>query len=79
MIAKKGNKVIQVDEVTKARYLNDGYNIIENGKIIEYGRGATVALADYMKVVEENESLKKELSALKTKKTEKTEKSKKEE
>ena len=62
MIAKKGNKVVQVDEVTKTRYLNDGFNIIENGKIIEYGKGATVALSEYMKLKEENENLKKQLA-----------------
>lgn len=74
MFAQKGNKVVQVDETTKARYLNDGFNIIENGKIIEYGRGATVSLNEHMKVVEENEMLKSEIAQLKAAKEKKSKK-----
>lgn len=72
MYAQKGNKVIQVDEYSKAQYLKQGFNIVdEKGKIVEYGRGKTISPAEYLKVVEENERLKEELEALKTKKTEK--------
>lgn len=77
MIAKKGNKIVKVDETTKTRYLNDGFNIMENGKIIEYGKGATVSLADYMKLKEEYDNLKKQLTEKKTEKRDVEKKEKK--
>jgi hypothetical protein len=67
--AEKGNKVYSIDETMKARYLNDGFDIYEDGKILEYGNGKTVEYKEYAKVVEENEALRKKIAELEGKST----------
>lgn len=61
--AKKGNKVLRLTEAQIDRYANDGFTIYEDDKIIKHGKGATVSMDDYLKVVEENKKLKAELNA----------------
>lgn len=74
MYAQKGNKVIVVDEYSKAQYLNQGYDIVENGKVVAYGKGKVISPAMFLQLQEENEKLKAELESLKAKKSEKKEK-----
>jgi cell division protein FtsB len=64
MTAEKGNKVYSIDESMKARYLSDGFDIYEDGKILEYGTGKTVEYKEYVKLMEENEALKKKIAEL---------------
>lgn len=76
MIAVKGNKEYTIEQSQQKFYQDSGYDIKnESGKIVAYGRGKTVPYGDYMKAVEDLESLKaqhakvvKELEDLKPKK-----------
>lgn len=71
MRAVKGNKSYIVDEKTKARYLGDGFDIVDdNGKVLESGKGKMVNYEQYQKLAEtlkalqaENKDLKKQLAA----------------
>lgn len=66
MKAIKGNKAYVVDEKSKASYLAQGYDIVDDkGKIIERSPQSTVKYAEYEKVVAENEKLKAENAKLK--------------
>lgn len=56
--AVKGNKVYKIDETAKKRYLEDGYDIYEDKKLIESSPKKEVKYADY-------EKLEKELKAVK--------------
>lgn len=59
MRAVKGNKVYTVDEQSKTRYVNDGFDILDgDGNVIETGKGKTVSYEEYQKVVDELEELK---------------------
>lgn len=59
MKAVKANKVYTIEEKEKKRYIEQGFDILDDeGGIIEYGRGKTVPYA-------EHEALKKELEAVK--------------
>ena len=70
MFAKKLNKVIKVNDATKDFYANQGYDIVDdNGKVVQRAKGAKVSVAEYDKVVEENEKLKAEIKELKAKKS----------
>lgn len=62
MTAEKGNKVYNITEAEKTRYQNDGFDILEGGKVIAYGKGKTVPYEEYMKVKEELDALKKAAS-----------------
>ena len=64
LIAKKGNKEVYVDNVSRQRYANDGFTIYEDGRIVEYGRGATAPLPDFLALIEENARLKAEIVRL---------------
>ena len=64
LVAKKGNKEVFVDTTSRARYLNEGYTLYEDGKIVEYGRGYAYSPAQYLAVVEENERLKETVKKL---------------
>jgi len=67
MKAVKGNKVYTIDETSKARYVNDGFDVQnDSGEIITYGKGKTVPYEQYA-------ALKKELEELKTAEKETTE------
>lgn len=60
LIAKKDNKVYNIDEVDKKRYLEDGYDIYEDGKLKEYSYKKQIAYSEYAKVKEELEKVKSE-------------------
>lgn len=59
MKAIKANKEYDITEAEKKYYLNEGYDIYENGKVIEYSPKKTIAFSEYQKVQKENEELKK--------------------
>jgi hypothetical protein len=59
MKAVKGNKVYEIDESKKNSYVKQGFDIMENGKVIEYGVGKTIPYNDYKKLEDENLDLKK--------------------
>jgi hypothetical protein len=58
LIAKKDNKVYDIEEVDKKRYLEDGYDIYKDGKISEYSPKKTISYNEYVKVKTELEELK---------------------
>ena len=50
MTAEKDNKVYSIDEGQMAAYQVAGYDIYgDDGKVIAYGAGKTVAYEDYMR------------------------------
>lgn len=60
MKAKKLNKVYDVDNVSKASYLKQGYDIYnDDGECIEHSPLSVVPYSEYDKVVKELEALKK--------------------
>ena len=62
MTAEKENKAYTITEEQKATYMAEGFDIRDDeGNMIAYGAGKTVAYEDYMKVVKENMALKEEL------------------
>lgn len=66
MRAVKGNRVYTIDESSKARYQNEGFDIFDDkGDIVAHGKGKTASYAEYDTVKKENESLKQQLAALK--------------
>lgn len=65
MEAVKGNKVYTVDETTKGRYQNDGFDIYQNGEVIAHGKSKTVPYAKYAALLEENKALKAENEEMK--------------
>ena len=70
MTAEKENKVYTITEEQKATYLAEGFDIRDDeGTIIGYGAGKTVAYEDYMKLVKENTALKEELDKLRVSNT----------
>ena len=61
MKAVKGNKRYTIKESEKARYQNEGFDIVgDDGKIIAYGKGKTVPYEKYV-------ALEKEVAELKEK------------
>ena len=70
MTAEKENKVYTITEEQKATYLAEGFDIRDDeGNIIAYGAGKTVAYEDYMKLMKENAALKEELDKLRVSNT----------
>ena len=69
LYAVKGNKQLKIDEATRQRYLNLGYDIAEDrgGKleIVQHSPSKTVPYAQYEKLLKENEALKAQLAQLK--------------
>lgn len=66
MKAVKENKVYTVDEVSKAEYLAQGFDIVDDdGNVIETSAKKTVPYTVYENVVAENKKLKAENSKLK--------------
>lgn len=61
MRAVKGNKEYTIDESQTKFYQDSGFDIVEDGKIIAYGRGKTVPYGEYVALKEENEALKARL------------------
>lgn len=65
MKAVKGNKEYTIDETQKKQYQDAGFDIMEEGEVIAYGRGKTVPYDDYMKAVKEIERLHDMITELK--------------
>lgn len=67
MTAEKDNKVYSIDEGQMAAYQIAGYDIYgDNGNVIAYGAGKTVAYEDYMALKKENEELRAKIAELET-------------
>lgn len=64
MKAVKGNKVYTIDESQKKAYQDAGFDIMDNGKVIAYGRGKTVPYGDYVALMEENDRLHEKIKEL---------------
>lgn len=60
MKAVKGNKVYTIQDGMKERYQKDGYDILEeDGTVLAYGKGRTVAYEEYAELKKAYEELKK--------------------
>lgn len=58
MLAVKGNRVYQVDKVTKATYLKDGFAITDDaGKVLEQPTNKTVPWAEHEVLVKAHKEL----------------------
>ena len=64
MKAVKGNKEYNIDESAKEAYRQQGFDIYENGVLVEYGAGKTVSLAEYERVKQAADKLKEETEVL---------------
>lgn len=65
MTAEKDNKVYSIDKGQMAAYQVAGYDIYgDDGKVIAYGAGKTVAYEDYMALKKENEGLRARIAEL---------------
>ena len=65
MKAKKGNKVYTINPKEKNAFLKAGYDVYEDdGKLISYGAGKTIALEKYDALKEENKKLREQVDAL---------------
>ena len=60
--ARKENKVYKIDETQKDRYLKEGFDIYEDGKILEYSPLKKISYNDYLKAINEKD---KEIKKLK--------------
>lgn len=64
--AIKGNRAYTINsEQEKKIYKAQGFDIYENGKLVEQGAGKSVSLEEFNKLKAENETLKKKNSELK--------------
>ena len=82
MIAIKENRQYTITEADAQSFASEGYDIYDdNGNIVRYGVGKTVAYDKYIKLQKINEELQEELIELREqiKKLEKKPRSKKEE
>ena len=62
---KRGNKILRIKASDKKRYLDLGYDVIdERGKVVEHNT-KTVTLAEYRALIAENTALKAEIEKLK--------------
>lgn len=65
MTAEKENKVYTITEEQKATYLAEGFDIRDDeGNIIAYGAGKTVAYEEYIALKKENEELRAKITEL---------------
>lgn len=75
--ARKENKVYQINDQQKDRYLNEGFDIYEDGQIIEYTPKKVIRYSDHLLMVksataekdEEINVLKEQLAMLEEMKT----------
>lgn len=58
MKAVKDNKEYDITENQKAEYLAQGYDIVQDGKVIEYSPKKTISYSEYQKVKKELEEAK---------------------
>jgi uncharacterized protein YxjI len=55
--AKKENKIYQIDETQKLRYMNDGFDIYnEDGVIIDHSPLKKIKYSDHLKIIAEKET-----------------------
>lgn len=67
MTAEKDNKVYSIDEGQMAAYQIAGYDIYgDDGNVIAYGAGKTVAYENYMALKKENDELRAKIAELET-------------
>lgn len=59
MKAVKGNQEYDVTEKSKDRFVKDGFDIYDDGKLLEHGKGRTVSQKEYDRVCEELKEAKK--------------------
>lgn len=65
MKAVKGNKEYTINEASQKGYQDMGFDILdEDGKVVAYGRGKTVAYGDYVALMEENKKLHSRIAEL---------------
>ena len=64
MKAKKGNKEYTIGEEQKQTYVKQGFDIYEDGELVERGAGKTVSANEYETLKEECETLKEEKASL---------------
>lgn len=66
MKATRENKVYTIDETQKESYAAQGYDILEDdGTVIKYGAGKTIAYEKYKELEEKSIKLEKENKKLK--------------
>lgn len=58
MKAVKGNREYTIDESQQKRYQDAGFDLVEKGIIIAYGRGKTVPYEEYAAVRKELDAVK---------------------
>ena len=63
MEARKANKVYHIEKLQADEYAAAGYDIFDGKKLVKPAANKTVPYSEYMKVVEELESLKKAKAA----------------
>lgn len=68
MQAIKGNKVYTIDKTCKNDYISQGYDIVENGKVIAYGKGKTVSFDKFKALEQELDKFKKAVAGATDKK-----------
>jgi hypothetical protein len=62
MKAIKENRQYTITELDAKSFQKEGYDIYDDkGKLVMYGAGKTVPYEKYVKLLEENEALKKKL------------------
>lgn len=62
MKAVKANKIYTVDEISKAAYLAQGFDITDDeGNILEHSPSGAVSYAEYEQLLRENTALKAEV------------------
>ena len=77
MVAVKGNREYKIkDEAAKEKFINEGYDIYDKGKLVAHGKGKKVDITELDKVVKERDALKAELDKLKKDTKEKEQKEK---
>ncbi|MCK3937160.1 hypothetical protein ACQ7BN_08285 [Streptococcus suis] len=64
-VAEKGNKVYDIDKSQIEAYVAQGFDILEDGKVVKSGTGKSISAEEYDKVVEENKKLNTEIKKLK--------------
>lgn len=66
---RRDNRILTISETEVNKYLQQGYDQIDDkGKVIKRATGGrTVPIAEYNRVLEENEKLKAEIEELKMK------------
>lgn len=64
MKAKKGNKEYTIEEAQKQTYVKQGFDIYEDGELVEHGTGKTVSVNEFESLKEELEAVKEENASL---------------